>query len=289
MFTFLLETLRLSLRNLRLHKLRTLLTALGIICGVFAVIVMVAIGEGAKQSALKQMEQLGATNVVAKSDRPPESTEASSRAQRLLRYGLKRVDLARLKDMPGLTAVVPVRDTEQKVSLGDTRAPGANALGTTPDIFKVINLQLGRGDFFTWEQYDQGQSVCVLGAAVARQLFPYQEPIGTQIKIGTSGMSTLMVTVIGVLDPTGLRTGPGGGPAIIDRDLDQGVYFPLTLAQMAFATSTSSARPAAWSASRSSCRRSGCRRKRCPTSSAPRLWPRTSCSSSAARASSTTR
>ena len=62
MLTFLLETLRLSLRNLRLHKLRTLLTALGIICGVFAVIVMVAIGEGAKQAALKQMEQLGATN-----------------------------------------------------------------------------------------------------------------------------------------------------------------------------------------------------------------------------------
>src|SRR4051812_36488997 len=60
MLNFLYETFRLGLKNLRLHKLRSLLTALGIIIGVLAVIVMVAIGEGAKQSAMEQLQQLGA-------------------------------------------------------------------------------------------------------------------------------------------------------------------------------------------------------------------------------------
>ena len=67
MFTFLLESFLLGLKNLRLHKLRSLLTALGIILGVLAVIVMVAIGEGAKKAAMEQMEQLGTNNIVVRS------------------------------------------------------------------------------------------------------------------------------------------------------------------------------------------------------------------------------
>ena len=85
---FLVETFLLGLKNLRLHKLRSLLTALGIIFGVAAVIIMVAIGEGTKRSALEQIQQLGATNVLVRSTRPPESTEASGKSQRTLVYGL---------------------------------------------------------------------------------------------------------------------------------------------------------------------------------------------------------
>src|SRR5436309_3831685 len=96
MFTFLVETFILGLKNLRLHKLRSLLTALGIIFGVAAVIIMVAIGEGGKQEALSQLRQLGAKNVLVRSVKPPESSSAGARQQRMLIFGLKRLDYSRL-------------------------------------------------------------------------------------------------------------------------------------------------------------------------------------------------
>src|SRR5688500_11207845 len=142
MFRFLLETFLLGLKNLRLHKLRSLLTALGIILGVAAVIIMVAIGQGAKRSALDQLQQLGARNILVRSVKPPESTQVSSQTQRVLIYGLTRADVKRLEtNLPGLASVVPMRDTEQNVVRGDMKI-SANAIGTTPDIFEVVNLRL---------------------------------------------------------------------------------------------------------------------------------------------------
>src|SRR2546425_9495578 len=102
MFNFLIETFVLGLKNLRLHKLRSLLTALGIIIGVAAVIVMVAIGEGAKQDALEQLQQLGARNILVRSVRPPESTDAANRTSTILTYGLVDADLRRLRDSHNL-------------------------------------------------------------------------------------------------------------------------------------------------------------------------------------------
>src|SRR3954453_12439866 len=232
MLNFLYETFRLGIKNLRLHKLRSLLTAMGIIFGVAAVIIMVAIGEGGKRAALEQVEQLGARNILVVSKPPPQSNEASARTQRILDYGLKRVDVDRLMMMPGIEALVRLRNTEQKVVFGDTLA-NANAMGATPNVFGVINLHLARGRYFTQVQYDQAERVCVLGAFVARQLFPFQDPIGQTIQIGTSNASTAMVTVIGVLEPTGLRAGNEGG-GFMQHDIVQDVYFPLTLAQQQF-------------------------------------------------------
>src|SRR3954470_18089385 len=170
MFRFLAETFLLGLKNLRLHKLRSLLTALGIIFGVTAVIIMVAIGEGAKREALEQIQQLGARNVLVRSVKPPESGEAATRVQRMLDFGLKQDDLMRLQTMPDLAAVVPLRDTEQRVVRGDIRVQ-ANAIGTTPKIFDVVNLRLSRGQFFDQVQYERGDAVCVMGYQAAQHLF----------------------------------------------------------------------------------------------------------------------
>ena len=233
MLNFLAETFLLGLKSLRLHKLRSLLTALGIICGVAAVIVMAAIGEGAKQDALEQLRHLGAHNIIVRSKRPPESTEATGRTQRTLRYGLTRGDLERLRTLPDLETVVPLRDTEQRVVRGDTAAPAANAIGTTPEVFGVVNLRLARGDFFTQIQYERGAAVCVIGDGAARQLFPYESPLGETIRVGTAGAGTAVLTIIGVLEPTGLRAGSDGA-AMMQRDLDMDVYFPLTLAREVF-------------------------------------------------------
>src|SRR3954470_17484852 len=172
MLNFLVETFALGLKNLRLHKLRSLLTALGIIFGVAAVIIMVAIGEGTKQSALEQLKQLGATNILVRSTKPPESNDASSKQQRVLKYGLRREDYDRLLGVPGLKKIVRVRDTEQKIQRGSTLAPNASAIGTEPALFDMINLRCERGELFSLIQYNRGDAVCVLGATAAKQLFP---------------------------------------------------------------------------------------------------------------------
>src|SRR5829696_4813375 len=185
MFTFLLESFVLGLKNLRLHKMRSLLTALGIILGVAAVIAMVAIGEGTKQAASDQVKRLGATNILIRSSKPPESNDASSKQQRVLKYGITRTDFDRLREqVPQLKKIVRVRDTEQKIIRGSTLAAGASAVGTEPALFEMINLRTDRGNFFTPIQYDRGEAVCVLGSSVARQLFPYQDPIGESIQVG---------------------------------------------------------------------------------------------------------
>ncbi|MDB5305437.1 MAG: macB 2 [Phycisphaerales bacterium] len=236
MSRFLLETFLLGLKNLRLHKLRSLLTALGIIFGVAALIIMVSLGEGSKRAALDQVQQLGARNILIQSVKPPESSAASSRTQRTLIYGLKEEDFNRLRELPGLANVVQLRDTEQKVTAGDSRVD-ANAIGSTPEVFDIVNLRLSRGRLFNTLESDRGEAVCVIGATASHQLFPYEDPLGQTVKIGTSGQGSLMLTIVGVLEATGLRAGSEGA-AMMKRDLDMDIYFPLSLARAAFGNTT---------------------------------------------------
>jgi putative ABC transport system permease protein len=242
MLRFVLETFVLGLKNLRLHKLRSLLTALGIILGVGAVIVMVAIGEGAKQAAMEQMEQLGATNVLVRSVPPPQSTDASQKTQRVLDYGLKRKDFARLKTLPQIESIVPLRDTEQRVTRGDVRAT-AKAIGTTPEAFTVMNLELDRGRYFTAVDYSENAHVCVMGSMAAQQLFPSSDPLEQTIIVGTPGRSTVLLTIVGVLAPTGLRPDGSAAGTMIGRNLDQDIYFPLAVAEDTFGDSISTPKP----------------------------------------------
>jgi putative ABC transport system permease protein len=230
MFNFLIETFLLGLKNLRLHKLRSLLTALGIIIGVAAVIIMVAIGEGSKQQALEQLKQLGAENILVRSKKPPESSDSSSKQQRILDYGLERTDLVRLKELPGVKKVVALRDTEQRVIRGPLQLPQGTAIGTEPEFFDIINLRADRGHFFDKLQYDRADAVCVLGAFAAKHLFPHEEPLGQTIQLGTKAFGSVMVTIVGVLEPTGLRAGSDAA-SIVHLDPDQGAYIPLTLAR----------------------------------------------------------
>jgi putative ABC transport system permease protein len=230
---FFLENIRQGVRNLWLHRLRSLLTALGIIFGILAVIVMVAIGEGGKLAARKQMETLGANNILIGSVRPPESSDASSRTQRVLDYGLKRTDYERLLTLPGVDRVVPMKDIEQRVVIGGTRF-NANTIGTTPDLFDVINLRAERGQVFSKTHLDEGAQVAVLGAKAAEQMFPFADPIGQVIVLGNANSgATLTLSVIGVLQPTGLRAGQEN-VGIIQRDIDMDIYFPLTVARSTF-------------------------------------------------------
>jgi putative ABC transport system permease protein len=232
MLYFLIENFRLGLKNLYLHRLRTLLTALGIIIGVAAVIVMVAIGEWTKREAIQQMQQLGVRNVLVRSMRPPEGSQGVQ--SRLLEYGIVERDLMRIRSVPGVSLVVPMRDTRAPVAYMGRVFPSLNAVATTSDIFQVINLRLAAGTFFTRTQEENVEAVCVIGSDVARQMFPTEDPIGRSFQIGTSRSGQAMLTVIGVLEPTGLRANSDGKAGFIARDIDSDIYFPLKLSQTQF-------------------------------------------------------
>src|SRR6516162_8530771 len=106
------RTMRLGFRSLWLHRLRSLLTVLGIVFGVCSVIAMLAIGEGASFEAQEQIKNLGSQNVILRSVKPPEEQKVSDRANQsyVLQYGLTYTDIQRIRStIPGVTVIVPSR------------------------------------------------------------------------------------------------------------------------------------------------------------------------------------
>src|SRR5205814_6711358 len=106
-------------------------------------------------------------NIRTRSTPLPESNDASGRSQRVLDYGLKRVDKKRIETLPAISVIVPMRSTEQRVTFGDRRLPSASAIGTEPQIFDVLNLPLDRGRYFNAIDLREQTPVCVVGAAAA--------------------------------------------------------------------------------------------------------------------------
>src|SRR2546425_8698410 len=104
------RVVRLGVKSLWLHKLRSLLTVLGIVFGVCSVIAMLAIGEGASFEAQEQIKNLGSQNIILRSVKPPEEQKVSERGSQRYRleYGLTYTDIRRIEStIPGVTVVVP--------------------------------------------------------------------------------------------------------------------------------------------------------------------------------------
>ena len=227
--TFLIETMKLGLSNLRLHLLRSILTALGIILGVGAVITMVSIGEGSKRDALMQIERLGARNIIVRSQKPAESVQQQGGQQRSwsIKYGLTRADLRVIEErMEGHEGLVPLKSVGGQVLRADRRQT-SQAFGTTPDLLEVANLRLARGRYLTWSDLEQETAVAVIGTEVAKELFPWEDPLGSTIRIDSQAY-----TVVGVLGAVGLSG--GAGAALVGRDLNLDVHVPITTARMHF-------------------------------------------------------
>jgi len=223
---FMLEIVRLGLGNLRRHLLRSVLTALGIILGVAAVIANGGIGEGAKRQALEQLERLGAKNIIVRSQQPVDAQQSSSqRASFTNRYGLTRADLAVLQAefADELDAVVPLKEVGGQIIRGAQRRV-SQAYGTTPDFLRVANLRIATGRYLTQDDVEVSAMVCVIGAEVARLFFaPFEDPIGETIRIDSRTFK-----VIGVLEPVGFAGGKGA--AQLGRDLNLDLHLPITTA-----------------------------------------------------------
>jgi len=226
--TFLLEIIRLGLHNLRLHKLRSVLTSLGIILGVAAVIVMVSIGEGNKQAALREIQALGATNIIIRSTRPPESADMGSEERSFIAsFGITRADLRRLEHfMSDAAHLVPLKAVGDDMSYQEKRL-ASQTFGTTSELIRVANLRIARGRYITDEDMHERAPVAVIGDQVATQFFPLEDPLGKEFRI-----SDRIFRVVGVFRPVGLAG--GAGAALVGRDLNRDVHIPFTSAEIEF-------------------------------------------------------
>jgi len=213
-----LRSIRLGIKSLLLHKLRSLLTTFGVLFGVSSVIAMLAIGEGASQAAQDQIRQLGSQNVILRSVKPPDDM-ASNKRSRVSEYGLTLDDESRIADtFPWVKRVIPVRQLQQEVRAGEFKR-NPRVLATVPEWLSVTGRILAEGRFLTDTDIREVRNVCVLGYEVARQLFPLQDPVGRRVKIGPE-----YFTVVGTLLP---RVPLSGDPAPPNSKVSSEVLIPL--------------------------------------------------------------
>jgi putative ABC transport system permease protein len=214
--------LRLGLRNVRAHKLRSGLTVLGVVFGVAAVVSMIAIAGGAQRVALEQIRLLG-TNALRVSQ--VELTgEAREQAARKGSRGLRSADARILRDVvPGLVGLAPIRFVEAAV-LRRNREALARVVATDVDYARVTDRRAADGRFLAELDVRDAKRVTVLGATVKEELFASQDPIGRDVRIGDAWF-----TVVGWMESRTVRDGPSG--LIQVRDVNRDVYIPLSAAR----------------------------------------------------------
>ncbi len=229
------NVIKVGVKNLLLHKLRSLLTLLGVILGVGSVIAMLAIGEGSKKEALARIRNLGAKNVIIRSVKPilegqerdvnPFQDESTEAQKDIHEYGLKHEDLERLRGaLPTINGAVPVALVRADSSRQQLRIPSARILGTTPGFLEIKNLVVIRGRFVTAVDMNNSWNVAVLSAGAARRLFHFVDPIAKHILIGED-----VYRVVGVLETQSSGNNTPG--AVGQKDLNDDIYIPLTCVQ----------------------------------------------------------
>ncbi len=219
---FRLRTWILGVKSLLLHPLRSALTVLGIFIGVSSVICLLAFGEGISAEAQKQIEGLGARNIIVRSVKPPsDAMPQSSRSP--MEYGLKRADYDRLMQTIGtLRTGVQMRELRRQFSY-EGRTVDGRLVGCTPEYESLMRLQPQQGHFFTHKEYDDYLNVCVLAASVAERLFRHEDPVGRTIYLAEN---LTFYKVVGVMEPRGATAAIGG--SLDAQNFDNDVYIPLT-------------------------------------------------------------
>jgi putative ABC transport system permease protein len=225
----------LGLKSLWLHKLRSLLTVLAIVFGVCSVIAMLAISEGAHYEAQEQIKQLGSTNIILRTVKPPQEGPADIDEENV-QYGLTYEDAKRIATtIPGVSVTVPARHipTEAWVT---TRHANVVITGTVPWFPRIMNRQVAQGRFLTSTDVYYANNVCVLEQGVAAVLFPVENPIGRNIRVNSD-----YYCVVGLMAPasnerpvSATSEGEGAGSE---------VYIPLTAARARFGAVTYTTTP----------------------------------------------
>ena len=210
-----LASSRIAVRALRVNKLRSTLTMLGIIIGVGAVIAMVAIGSGAQARVAEQLQALGANMIFLF---PGSTTSGGLRAGAGSSVTLTEDDAWTIqRDVQGVVAAAPTMRGSGQLVWGNLNW-STMIVGVTPEYFDARDWPTTSGRVFNQEDVDGAAKVAILGQTVAQSLFGDTDPIGQIVRV-----KKLLCTVVGVLDSKGQNT--------FGQDQDDVIVIPLTTAK----------------------------------------------------------
>ena len=229
-FSETIRTIRLAVKSLMLHKLRSILTMLGIVLGVCSVISMVAIGEGASAQAQQQVLALGATNIIVLTVKPPTDSQSSGGSGggggrrgffAVPQYGLLRADYDLLtKTLPTITGAVRMREVPSEARYLQ-RTLNVRLVGSTTEYLDMNHLAVLRGRFLSDEDESETANVAVLGAETASTLFPFEDPLGKSILIRNA-----RYLIVGVTRSRSSSAAIGG--SLSGQEYNKDVYIPLS-------------------------------------------------------------
>ncbi|MHC4242704.1 MAG: ABC transporter permease [Planctomycetota bacterium] len=235
------RTVKLGLKSLWVHRLRSALTMLGIVFGVCSVIAMLAIGEGASQEAQAMIARLGSTNLIIETVEPPKEQADTSQGEEMLIYGLTYKDAESIRNtLHDVEVVVPIREIDQEARYL-RRKVSIKIVGSIPWYTEISPVHMLRGRFLSSIDLHQERSVCVVDEQLVRGLFGFEDPIGKDVQI--QGNCYRVVGVAGAPPLGGKQNGFGNDmPAATDSDSGAAgiVYLPLSTAKTRFTEITAS-------------------------------------------------
>ena len=217
MIAQLFQTVNLGIKSLLVQKLRAGLAALGIFIGTSTVIWLVAMGEGVSYRAQQQILELGAKNVIVRTKEPNAGSDAGANS-RVKTYGLLRADYRRIiENIPNIRRAIPMRELKFELRLDD-RTADTKLVGCTEEYLELNRLKMARGRWLSTR--DRGNKVVVLASDTAKRLFPYENPIGRTIWVGSE-----FYTVIGQTRDRTASAAIGG--SLDSRDYNLDAYIPI--------------------------------------------------------------
>ena len=215
---------RLGLKSLMLHKLRSSLTTAGILFGVASVIAMLAVGEGAKREALERFRDMGVSNLIARSKKPAETQSSSSQsAWKALAYGLLYEEANLIEASIPQADVVRIREIKRPMMRGEYFHTSI-IVGTEANFLEITNMEIKEGRWISKTDNDRLTNVCVLGATLARLLFPLENPMDQTVLISGNDR----YRVVGILREQGRTAGAGSTP------YDECLFVPIKTSRRRF-------------------------------------------------------
>ncbi|MTI86859.1 MAG: FtsX-like permease family protein [Balneolaceae bacterium] len=222
----------IALEAIQRNKLRAFLTSLGIIFGVSSVIAMLAIGTGAQEEVLAQMQLLGTNNVIVQPvveqrEGRIQQENGGDKESKKFSPGLNLEDLASVKEfVPEVEQLSPEIIYETSF-IRDARMRTGKLVGVNSDYFGISNFDIVEGSNFSEVQIQNSDPVCIIGYDVKTKFFAGRNPIGKKIKVGH-----LWLTVVGVLDKKDISTENIESLGIRNFNLD--IYAPVTTVLLRF-------------------------------------------------------
>ena len=206
------DLLKMALRSLIANKLRSFLTALGIVIGVASVISMISIGEGAQQQTLQTIAKFGTNIISVKPGQKKTRHVSSGKVTTLILEDAWSIE----KNIDLIKGVAPQVYQSAQLKFGNKNS-NSTVRGTSPDYPLLSNFEIQKGRFFNKEEMKGAKRICVLGATAVKNLFEEKDPIGQFIKVDGDNF-----LVIGVTEPKG---------ALSWWDPDDQIFVPITTAQ----------------------------------------------------------